>query len=1037
MNPTKLCLPKTDNDNKSSTFNQPRNKVSPKVTRSNLLNHNPIPKKHNKAVYARNNKGQNGHAVETGKTRDIKKETLKLEDHSVWTLKKKFEVLQIEPIYQSYIIQIQRPLVVGYIGLVVAILLGTVIYHIANVQSFSNQDYRISQSVLIVGQVSLAIILLCVIKNSIYLKFSTWISVVIWILLLAISNIYFHIPSRRQTTDDVAVTFFLIFMCHVMLPMSKMLSLCFGGMTVVLQITTSGILSPKENMVAELVSNFVILLSANMMGIGHKYLTDLHHRHTFLEARSMIQVKKKLEWENNQRDELLNCCIPGDMVEEMKGDITEKMLNHSNKNPELYVESHYQDVSILYADIVNFTPLSAKCESPNELIDLLNRLFGRFDQLAEKHQCLRIKILGDCYVCVCGVPKPNPNHALNCVSLGVDMIDAIREVRDESKTDVDMRIGVHSGKVLSGVIGLNKWQYDVWSDDVTLANNMEASGIPGKVHITKNVLVQLGDNHQFMVENGNGQERNEYLREKNIETFILSVKQPEIPKNRPKFSFRSYVKMAMFISKLQWKVEKPFAKWKAVSKAIRMSPGQLAQSSSSKITSEIDIIQMGKKFHAEVNMELENKSKLLGRKSSWEGNKDYNPWWMRFSKELELEYNKEPDLWFKVSLILLFGVFVGIQIVHGVVSVRGFEYYAMFGIGITVFTVLIVISLGENFVSCNRTKDKMPDGCNKPIYFVLCSFLSLSANVLFLQIKYIVKVLLMTVAVIVFDILFHTDSVFQTEGTMSLSVLGSVYTGVMFVALVYFCRQVEFMNRLNFLLKDQCRTEARLSENSASLNMKLLENILPSHVAEYFLTDQAKDQELYSESHENVCIMFASIPNFKEFYQESAARQCIELLNNIIAKFDQMLLLPEFSKVEKIKVIGSTYMAVTGLKPDLCSNAESSHRSNVVTMTQFALKMMSELETITTNTYQFKLRAGINTGPVTAGVIGAKRPLYDIWGDAVNVASRLDSTSEEDKIQVTEKNAKILIDAGFNCHLKGMTLLKGKGEIVTYMVTPS
>lgn len=96
------------------------------------------------------------------------------------------------------------------------------------------------------------------IKNSIYLKFSTWISVVIWILLLAISNIYFHIPSRRQTTDDVAVTFFLIFMCHVMLPMSKMLSLCFGGMTIVLQITTSGILSPKENMVAEVICHLFI-----------------------------------------------------------------------------------------------------------------------------------------------------------------------------------------------------------------------------------------------------------------------------------------------------------------------------------------------------------------------------------------------------------------------------------------------------------------------------------------------------------------------------------------------------------------------------------------------------------------------------------------------------------------------------------------------------------------------------------------------------------------------------------------------------------
>lgn len=295
----------------------------------------------------------------------------------------------------------------------------------------------------------------------------------------------------------------------------------------------------------------------------------------------------------------------------------------------------------------------------------------------------------------------------------------------------------------------------------------------------------------------------------------------------------------------------------------------------------------------------------------------------------------------------------------------------------------------------------------------------------------------MTVALLVFDIFFHTDTIFQTEGSVSVSVLGSVYTGVMFVALVFFCRQVEFMNRLDFLLKDQCRTEAKLSENSASLNMKLLENILPSHVAEYFLTDQSKDQELYSESHDNVCIMFASIPNFKEFYQESAARQCIELLNNIIAKFDQLLLLPEFAKVEKIKVIGSTYMAVTGLKPGQISSPESNHKSNVITMTTFALRMMSELEGLTKQTYHFKLRAGINSGPVTAGVIGAKRPLYDIWGDAVNVASRLDSTGELGKIQTTEKNATILIEEGFNCQLKGKTLLKGKGEVITYMVTPS
>ncbi|GFS90744.1 adenylate cyclase type 2 [Nephila pilipes] len=181
----------------------------------------------------------------------------------------------------------------------------------------------------------------------------------------------------------------------------------------------------------------------------------------------------------------------------------------------------------------------------------------------QENHCMRIKILGDCYYCVSGLPVSRPSHATNCVQMGLSMIEAIRVVREATEVNVDMRIGVHTGDVLCGVLGLRKWQFDVWSDDVTLANHMESGGVPGKVHITKATLQQLDG--QFEAEPGNGQQRDQYLADHQVETFlIVPTKKPEslaplLGEVDLRRSFRTRISTKMSKYMECWGADKPFA----------------------------------------------------------------------------------------------------------------------------------------------------------------------------------------------------------------------------------------------------------------------------------------------------------------------------------------------------------------------------------------------------------------------------------------------------------------------------------------------
>lgn len=200
----------------------------------------------------------------------------------------------------------------------------------------------------------------------------------------------------------------------------------------------------------------------------------------------------------------------------------------------------HTNVTILYADVVNYTFITTQLPVKS-LVDVLHELFVKFDEAAKEFNVLRIKFLGDCYYCVSGVPIKNKHHAKSCVDLGLRMIKDIRDVRMSRDLNIDMRIGIHSGSIISGVIGACKWQYDIWSRDVIIANKMESTGeagyvnlhlqnfvkdstmfsrFPRKVHVTMQTLELLDG--EYIYEDGTDKAKSDpVLVKHNIQTFLI------------------------------------------------------------------------------------------------------------------------------------------------------------------------------------------------------------------------------------------------------------------------------------------------------------------------------------------------------------------------------------------------------------------------------------------------------------------------------------------------------------------------------------
>jgi adenylate cyclase len=160
------------------------------------------------------------------------------------------------------------------------------------------------------------------------------------------------------------------------------------------------------------------------------------------------------------------------------------------------IADHFDEVSVLFADLVGFTELSARSPAA-EIVEMLNELFSQFDQAADELGVEKIKTIGDAYMAVCGLPEPRADHADRMVRMALRMLAIVREFNSVSGVNLRTRIGIHAGPVVAGVIGRNKFIYDLWGDTVNLASRMESHGVAGAVQMTQNVMEPLAGRYPF------------------------------------------------------------------------------------------------------------------------------------------------------------------------------------------------------------------------------------------------------------------------------------------------------------------------------------------------------------------------------------------------------------------------------------------------------------------------------------------------------------------------------------------------------------
>jgi class 3 adenylate cyclase len=237
------------------------------------------------------------------------------------------------------------------------------------------------------------------------------------------------------------------------------------------------------------------------------------------QERAYLQM---IQAEQQKSERLLLNILPQPIAERLKqGQVT--------------IADNFADVTVLFADLVDFTKLSARI-TPRELVSLLNEIFSTFDQLADRHGLEKIKTVGDAYLVVGGLPMPRSDHAEAIAEMALEMQQAVARLSAALDETFSIRIGINTGPVVAGVIGAKKFSYDLWGDTVNVASRMESHGLAGQIQVTTATYERLQHRYELAERGcipvkGKGEVRTYLLTGKKTQNLNGKLNPTAVPSN--------------------------------------------------------------------------------------------------------------------------------------------------------------------------------------------------------------------------------------------------------------------------------------------------------------------------------------------------------------------------------------------------------------------------------------------------------------------------------------------------------------------------